>query len=257
MRRLRAVVVDDEPLARDLVMAILDERDDVDICAVCADGEAGLAAVARHSPDVIVLDVEMPGLSGIDVAAELAAGPAPPHIVFATAYSRYAVEAFRVNAVDYVLKPVEEAALGEAMARVSERIARGESPDARGATLRRALAGLDRTRLRISDGARRLAIDPATLRWLEADGDYVHLHLDTGRQLVRATLAGLEERLKTEAGSETFLRIHRSRLVNLARVAEIVPQPKGAALCVLDTGEALKVSRRHGAALRSAFAASG
>ena len=256
MRRLRAVVVDDEPLARDLVCAILGERDDVEVCAVCADGEAALAAIAEHRPDVVVLDVEMPGLSGIDVAMELAAGPKPPpHIVFATAYSRYAVEAFRVNAVDYVLKPVEDAALDEALSRVSGRLAAGANASA--TALRGALATLAPPRLRLSDGARRLAIDPTALSWLEADGDYVRLHLDAGQQLVRATLAGLEDRLKTESDGEVFLRIHRSRLVNLSRVAEVRPRPKGAALCVLDTGTELEVSRRHGAEFKRAFGAIG
>lgn len=259
-RPLRVLIVDDEPLARRGLELRLRQVDDVEIVGQCGDGASAMRAVSELGPDLMLLDVQMPGLDGF---ATLRAIPATqmPIVVFVTAFDHHAITAFEANAVDYLLKPVDESRLHQALFRVREELARRESSrhcaqllkllgDLSGRpelTLEEALdAGGPRRlgrgdRLSIRDGQRTVRVDLATLRWVDAAGDYMCIHTDAGTLVLRATMRELEERLDPRQ----FPRVHRSTLVNAARVVALRPHTNGEQFLALDCGHELKLSRSY------------
>lgn len=258
---IRVLIADDEPLARrGLELRLAGERD-IRIVGQVGDGEAAIRAVSEHAPDLLFLDVQMPGLDGF---ATLRAIPAQqmPLVVFVTAYDHYAISAFEANAVDYLLKPVDDSRLHQALFRVREALDRREASDHRGKllgllgtlsgrptlTLDEALQAGDARRLRepdaplaIRDGARTVRIPPQSLRWVDAAGDYICIHTDEDTYVLRATLAQLEKRLDPAR----FPRIHRSAMINAARVKSLRTHLNGEYFLMLDCGHELKLSRSY------------
>lgn len=245
---LRALVVDDEPLARDAVRSVLAELDDVVVVGECANGGQALERIRSTPLDMVLLDVQMPGISGFDVCRRVGAA-AMPTVVFVTAHDRYAVDAFKVHAVDYVLKPFDDDRLVEAVQRAARRT-RLENNEALGQRLESLLGAVEvRGALRPTPPARRIAVrSPHGVRyvrvddidWLEADRNHVHIHTSAEKHVIRATLASVIDRLPSQ-----FVRVHRSRVVNLDRVEEVQPWFSGDYMAILSDGRRLRVSRRY------------
>lgn len=225
MANFRVLVVDDEPLARQVAVALLRGDGEIDQIEECADGIAAQQAIARFEPDIVFLDIEMPGLNGVDVVAGGGEASAPA-IVFTTAFSQYALDAFAVAATDHVLKPYSDERFREALARAKRRVresrlaaaarelvaddelSRGKSsaPDADGYLRRMALR----------DGDRSIVLKVEDIVWFEAEDYYVRVHSTQGRHLVRASLTSLESRLDPRM----FVRVHRTAIVNVEHVRE-------------------------------------
>jgi two-component system, LytTR family, response regulator len=240
---LRTLVVDDEAPARRRIRRLLAAEPDVAVVGECGDGASAVSAIAATRPDLVFLDVQMPERDGFDVVKTLPPGGLPA-ILFVTAYDRYALRAFDVHAVDYLLKPFTGERFRTALARARERIA-SRAPDAAlaglAADLRRQPAYLSRVPVRT--GGRTVFVDLETVDWLEAADNYVRLHVQRREYLVRDTLAALEARL--DPGR--FARIHRSAIVRTDRITEVKPASHGDAEIVLRDGTRLAVSRtwRH------------
>jgi two-component system, LytTR family, response regulator len=255
---IRALLADDEPHARRILREFLERTDDVRVIAECATGEEALAGIRREAPDVAFLDIRMPGISGLDVAAALEP-EASPHIVFVTAYDEYAVRAFTVNALHYVLKPIDEERLTAALTRARhavrafrERQLSRRTTSAVAETPRSARAATElslprRLLVRSGEGLKVIAVEE--IDWVEASGDYVSIHAGKKAWLLRAAIGDLAERYATQG----IVRIHRSTLVNLNRVTELRPLAYGDLTVVLRDGTELKMSRHY----RDAFEALG
>jgi two-component system, LytTR family, response regulator len=255
--KLRALVADDEPLARRRLVRLLEGRPGVEVVGECADGPSAVAAIRRERPDLVFLDVQMSGMDGFAVLRE--AGPGPlPLVVFVTAHDRYALRAFEVHAVDYLLKPLDPARLDAALERAAARAARGRRTHERRLVelleeLGREQRDLGRRLAPPADGARtperlllklgeRMVFVPVeAIERVEAEGNYVRIHAGKERYLVRGTLAGMEKLLDPRR----FLRIHRSTVVNLDRVREVRPAFAGDCTVVLHDGTELRLSRRY------------
>jgi two-component system, LytTR family, response regulator len=220
-RPLRAMIVDDEPLARRGLCQLAEAHGGVVVVAECRNGREALARLEEAVPDVVFLDVQMPGTDGFDVLHGRGVAPMPP-VVFVTAYDAHAVRAFEANALDYLLKPVTSARFAVTIARVRERLA-VPAP----------------LRLAVPTGTGSLLVDPADVDWIEADDYYSALHVGPRRHLLRESLASLAVRLR----DRSFVRAHRSALVNLARVREL-RSGHGRSVLVLQDGTEVPVSRR-------------
>lgn len=257
---IRTLIVDDEPLARRGLELRLGDQADVEIVGQCADGQAALDAIAALKPDLVFLDVQMPGLDGF---ATLRAIPAAqmPLIVFVTAFEHYAIRAFEASAVDYLLKPVDDSRLHQALYRVREALDQreahshcakllnllGEMSGRPALTLEQALdAGTAEAlrredRLAIRDGGRIVRVDMQRIRWVDAAGDYMCIHTDDETFVLRATMRDLENQLDPQR----FPRIHRSTIVNASRVREMRSHTNGEYFLTLDCGHELKLSRSY------------
>jgi two-component system LytT family response regulator len=221
--RLRVVVADDEPLARAMVAALARDDQDVDAVVECGDGKALIETVAREKADIVFLDLEMPGLNGLQAAGAL--GPNPPAIVFVTAFAQYAAPAFDLDAADYVLKPFSDERFREALQRAKRRLRERRDPAAY------------LQQIPIKDGNRTTLVAAQDVVWIEAEDYYVQIHARRARHLLRAALATLEERL--DPGQ--FVRVHRRALVNVAEVREI--RTTDGVEVVLSDGAVVPVSR--------------
>ncbi len=248
-RRIRILVVDDEPPARARLRALLAREEGVELLGECENGADAIAAIERDAPDLVFLDVEMPGLDGFHVieALDIARLPA---IVFVSAFDGYAVRAFDVNAVDYLLKPVGRERFRTALARARERLALGDSsaPDARllalVAELRAARARHER--LAVRHERRVQFVKVGDVDWIEAAANYVRLHSRSGVYVLRESMKSMEARLP----ADSFLRIHRSTIVNFDRVREIQPWFHGEYIAVLSDGTRLVVGHVYAGRLR-------
>jgi len=222
---IRALIADDEPLAREAMRDAL--RGLAEVVAECANGSEAAEAMQRLKPDVAFLDVEMPGLNGLAAVREL---EKPPAIVFVTAYDEYAVEAFALEAVDYILKPVDEQRVAEALRRV------GKRHEGRGT---RHELGAAAARFVVGAHGKLIVVDANDIRYLEAAGNYVRLHTATASPLLRGTLAALEARLDPRR----FVRVHRSFVVNVALIAELQVTRSGDYEVLLKDGGKVPMSR--------------
>ncbi len=238
--RLRVVIVDDEELARTVVREHLAAHPDVAVVAECGNGLEAIEAVAAHAPDLVFLDVQMPRLTGFETLELLEPRPA---VVFVTAYDRYALKAFEVHAVDYLLKPFSserfEAALARARA-LAGAGAKGPSPAALAASARPEGAALERIAVR--EGTRVTLVPVEAVEWLKAEDDYVLIRAAGRSHLKHETLAELAARLP----ADRFVRVHRSWVVHVARIASL---EEGKAAVMTD-GERVPVSRAGAARLR-------
>jgi len=241
---IRLLVADDEALARKLVRRYAAKRSDLEIVHECADTGALEAALDTASADAALLDIRMPGRDLFDVLAEVAQRRPLPALVFATAYNRYAVRAFEVNAVDYLVKPFTDVRFGEAIARLHERRRIGTRADGVSRLLRDLGGRPDR--LLVPDGQRMVPLAVSTINWIRAEGDYARIHAEGKTYLVYRTLNELEARLDPTQ----FLRVHRSAIVRLDRIAEVRAAGSSRYRLTLSDGTTLIVSRSRAGALK-------
>jgi len=255
---IRTIIVDDEPLARRGLELRLEDASDIEIVQQCANGREALAAIAQLSPDLMFLDIQMPGLSGLDVLAQVPQ-ESLPMVVFVTAFDRFAIEAFEAHALDYLLKPVDDDRLTRALQRVraqwhqrqalaqreqlmallGDLTGKGEiEPEALAAVAGRA-ARRYASMLPIRVGRETVRLDVATIDWIDAAGDYMCLHAAGQTHVLRATMKDLEEMLDPDV----FQRVHRSTIVNLARVRSLRPHVNGECFLRLLSGQEIKLSR--------------
>ena len=248
-KKLRTVIVDDEELARQVLRELLRAHEEIEIVTECRNGLEAVKAVAEHKPDLLFLDVQMPKLTGFDVLELI--GPDVP-VIFVTAYDEYAMKAFEVHAVDYLLKPVGKDRLAAALQRVKTRhsekaAAANARPSPGDLTTAARPAGQYAERLVVKDGTRVTLIPVGKLDYAEAQDDYVALSSEGKKHLKQQTIASLEAALDPKL----FVRIHRSYVVNLERVASIEPYGKESRVAILSNGAKLPVSRAGYARLQT------
>lgn len=250
---IRALIVDDEPAARAAITTLLADDPEIRIVGECADGRSALEAVEANAPDLLFLDVQLPEMDGFTMLRQLN-GVDLPAVVFVTAYDQYALQAFEVHALDYVLKPFDDQRFREAVTRVKRQIRQGKL----GALSEQLLALLEsgaghRTsapppsdrqylkRLVIKSGGRVTLLGVKDIDWIEADGDYVKVHVGRAWHLLRETMKHLEAQIDPTR----FVRIHRSTIVNIERIKELQPYFRGEYVLILQDGSSLKLSRGY------------
>lgn len=249
---ITACIADDEPPARRALEWLLARHPDITLVGSCGDGESARRLIADHTPDVVFLDVQMPGSDGFAVLERLP--KVPPAVVFVTAFDHYAVRAFEQQAVDYLVKPFSDARFDQVLDRVRDRL-RARDYDALTARLEGALAALSRPPLQpaplvVRDGARTYVLPPSEIECLEAEDYYVRIHAGARQPLVRRSLQSLLAALEPYG----VMRVHRSAAVNLAAVRSLRPMPSGDAVATLATGREIRVSRSHRGAIEARLA---
>jgi len=245
MRSIKTLIVDDERLAREKVRALLADDADIEIVGECANGADAIAAVRKQKPDLVFLDVEMPGANGFQVLQRLR-GERLPMVVFITAHDEYAVRAFEVEAIDYVMKPFDRKRFADALRRAKRQMNEPEE-EAEGRILRlleRMLKPLDHFVVKQRD--RTFLLPVQEIDWIEAEGKYVRLHAAGAAHLVRESIGDVEERLD----ARRFLRIHRGTIVNVKRILEMHRGFGGGIFVVLRDGTKLTMSRRYRTRIR-------
>ena len=238
---LRALIVDDEALARTALVRLLKRERDVSLIGQCDDGESAVQTIRQAQPDIVFLDVQMPEMDGFQVVEAIGAERMPVTI-FVTAFDRYAIRAFDANAVDYLLKPFAPDRLTRALTRARERCLGKQDKEAAqrlfsllGSRLQSDYA----QRLAVATGGRIVFVPVADIDWIEAEGNYARLHVSRKAFDVRETLQALMEKLDPRE----FIRIHRSTIVNARRIREVQPWFQGSHIVVLQSGEELRMSR--------------
>lgn len=246
MTKLRVLIVDDEPLARERLRSLLASDPDVVIVGECGNGPAAIATIKSVPMDAVFLDMEMPGCDGLQVLAELPP-ELRPAVVFATAFEGFAIEAFELNAVDYLVKPFDRERCQKSLQRVRERIEAQRAVEKLARLLPEPTPAPERKvdRLAVKSEGRVIFLKPSDIVWVEAADNYVVLHLVSGRLMLRETLSALEARL----GGGGFARVNRSAIVHLDQVKEMQSTPHGDSVLVLRDGTKLPLSR----ALRAQF----
>jgi len=239
-RTLRALIVDDERLAREKLRRLLEAEPDVQIVGECASGAEAVEGVKEHAPDLIFLDIQMPGLSGFDVLREI--GPeAVGHVVFVTAHDEFAVRAFDVQALDYLLKPFDAPRFRDTLNRVRKRSA-GELQEKMASLLEQlATRSPYAERLLVKGAGRMSFVRVDEIDWIEAADNYVRLHAGREEHLLRETMNGIETRLDPQR----FIRVHRSALVNIDAVKEVQPLFHGDYEVLLRMGASVAVGRNY------------
>jgi two-component system, LytTR family, response regulator len=234
MTKIRTLVVDDEPIARARIVALLREEADIEIIGECSSGQQALSTVASTNPDLLFLDIQMPEGDGLDLARAVQSSGTT--VVFVTAYDEYALKAFEVHALDYLLKPFSAERFRSALGRAREHV-----------TQRRRHAGTSgeqagkRHRLMIKSDGRLHFVRMTEIDWCEAAGNYVRLHVGPVQYLVRDTMNHLE----SELDPQHFVRIHRSTIVNVDRILEMQSSLNGEYMVLLKTGVQLTLSRGY------------
>jgi len=245
LNNIRTLIVDDEPLARERIKRFLSDERDLELIGECSEGHAAVEAIRTLKPDLVFLDVQIPELDGFGVlnAVGLAEMPA---VIFVTAYDRYALQAFDVNALDYLLKPYNRERFRKAVERARALLSNG----AKGELNERLLSLLENfkteparhlERLMIKSSGRVFFLRTAELDWIEAEGNYLRLHVGRESHLVRETM----NRLASKLDPDKFLRIHRSTLVNIERIKELQPLFSGDYVVILRDGKQLTLSRSY------------
>lgn len=241
---IRALIVDDEPLARQRLRDLLADQMDIDVIAECGDGATAVMAIETQAPDLVFLDVQMPELDGFEVIESVGADRMPATL-FVTAHDRHALKAFEVHAIDYLLKPFDRKRFQDSLERARAWVGRSaphETP-ARMASLlqevQESRPPLDRILVRSGD--HHLLLKTADIQWIEAEDNYVRLHVEDTSHLVRQTMSGILKRLDPER----FKRIHRSSIVNLEFVKELRPWFHGDYLVLLADGTKLTMPRTY------------
>ena len=243
---LRVVVADDEPIGRQRLVRLLQAEPETDVVAACADGAEAVEAIREHAPDVVLLDIQMPHLDGFEVVAALGEAHQPA-IIFVTAHDQYAVRAFEVHAFDYLLKPVDQDRLREAIGWAISTAGRATQGTITGRVLalleefhaRDRARGKDRLVVRTPE--RSIFLRTETIDWIEAAGKFVHLHVGRAVHALRESMAELEQ----ELDSARFLRISRSAIVNLDRIQEVQPWFQGDYVLILTDGTRLTSTRGY------------
>ena len=242
--RIKALITDDELLARKFIRRMLKQDPEVEIVGECSNGKEAVEMIKQHKPDVVFLDIQMPEMNGFAVLEAL--GPEHlPEIVFTTAYESYAIRAFEIHALDYLLKPFDQVRFKAALKHVKEQFSSHPQRESRlqlGAlleNLRASPAHLDRIIIK-ADG-RITFLNTREIDWIEADDKYVHLHIGKGTRMVRQTLSAME----AELDPRRFVRIHRSAIVNVERIKELQPLFSGEHSVLMENGTKLTLSRNY------------
>lgn len=247
MDKIKTIIVDDEPLARERIRTLLEAEAEFEIVAECDGGAKAVETIDARRPDLVFLDVQMPEVDGFDVLMSLKGDP-PAALVFVTAYDQYAVRAFEVHALDYLLKPFDRDRFREALDRVRASIGKNRTGASQG--LHHQLADLledvrkERKildRLLVKSEGRIFFLSTDEIDFVEAAGNYMKLHVADETYLMRETMSGMEHRLP----EERFVRIHRSTIVNLERIKELQPAFNGEFSVILKGGHELKLSRKY------------
>lgn len=252
MKTINVAIADDEPLARERLRSLLEGRDRYTIVAECDDGVEALAAIAQHDIDLLFLDVQMPGLDGFQILQSLEAAKLPM-IVFVTAFNDYALRAFDVSALDYLLKPFDRERFEKTLTKVDERLAGREQSEMSG-ELREFLRTLSTkavpahvSRFPVRANGEIYFVRVEDVDWIDAEGNYVALHAAGRRHLVRDTIKSLEDRLDPSK----FVRVHRSAIINVDRLRKLQPYFHGEYVITLQDGTTLTSSRTYSDRLRA------
>ena len=250
-RRIRALVVDDEPLAREMIREMLQDDSEVEIVAECANGHEAVEAVTSSRPDLVFLDIQMPELGGFEVLESLDP-QATPYIIFVTAYDQYAVRAFEVHAFDYLLKPFDHERFDAAWQRVKEQIKVDQNSE-RDSHILQLLEELKTgprhlERLVIKNGGRVFFLNVQDVYCIESEGNYVRVYDNQKGYLLRETISSLEEQLDPKL----FRRIHRSAIVKIDRIKEMQPWFHGEYRVIMENGKQLTLSRNYRANFQGA-----
>ena len=256
-RKIRALVVDDESLAREALSVMLGDDPEMEVIAECRNGREAVTAIRRESPDIVFLDIQMPEIDGLQVVEEIGAG-AMPVTVFVTAYDKYALRAFEAHALDYLLKPFDHDRFNTALQRAKTLVRQrkigeiGESLFALMQDMRskngESPAETDKApdkepidRVVIKSGGRIYFLKTDEIDWVEGTGDYLTLHSAGGTHLIRETMSNF----RAELNAKKFLRIHRSTIINIERIKDIQPLFKGEYIITLTSGKRLRSSRGY------------
>lgn len=263
MIKLRTIIVDDEPLALRVLKACLDEFPEIEIVAECRNGREAIDATLELSPDLMFLDIQMPGKNGFEVIKALQ-NDVMPMVVFITTYQQYALDAFDLHAVDYIPKPLDEERLARAVKRALDRFQHHNSSgqnkqpligaidelvkklSSEPAAPDNGLAEAHPRKIVVRDAGLTTLIPEADIDWIDAAGDYMCIHANQTTHIIRSTVKELEKSLD----GNIFKRIHRSTIINLERIQSIHPLSKGDYLVLLTCGERLKVSRNYNDAIK-------
>ena len=255
---IRTILVDDEPLAIQGLQVRLEKHDDVEIVDTCSNGREAIRSIKTHKPDLVFLDIQMPGFDGFSVIQGLMEVE-PPLFVFVTAYSDHAIRAFEAQAVDYLMKPVEEGRLADTLERVRQRLAERRRAEEAGKLMEVLAevapdamdtmeAGEDahasnryEKLINIKDRGQIFRVDVDTIEKIDAAGDYMCIYTGDNTLILRETMKDLEKRLDPRR----FQRVHRSCIVNLDQVRQVKPHTNGECFLVLDSGSQVKVSRSY------------
>jgi two-component system LytT family response regulator len=260
MKSIRTLLVDDEELARRGLEIRLAKFEDVEICGQAANGRLALEAIAELKPDLVFLDIQMPGMDGFEVLKQMKADPVPA-VIFATAFDRYAIEAFEAHALDYLLKPIDDGRLAQALERVREQRELSTATRHRdrllmliseltgqSVSLEEVLADSNAALespyisvLPIKDGHQTVRVKAEHIEWIEAAGDYMCVHADGQVHILRGTMKKLEDGLDPNV----FQRVHRSTMVNINRVKSLRPHMNGEYFLTLECGSEVKLSRNY------------
>ncbi len=240
MHKIKAIIVDDEPQARESISHLLKEVNDVEVVDQCDNGQDAIEAISEHQPDLVFLDIQMPELNGFEVAERIDA-ESDPYIVFVTAFDEYAIRAFDINAVDYILKPYDDDRFYQALDRARERL------ESQSKVSRQEIAHLLKVynnskedilrNLTVRSGNKIVFIEDRTIEWIEAADQYCNIHSSKGDYLVRESMRYYEENLDPNL----FFRAHRSSIINLSKIKELQPFKKGRYVIVLQSGQLVEL----------------
>lgn len=249
---IRALIIDDEPLLRERVRTLLKEYGDIELIGECRDGQEAVNMILIERPDLIFLDIQMPELDGFEVIKAIS-DEYLPAIVFITAFDEYAIRAFEVNAIDYLLKPINESRFKQAVERTIDRL---QQPDRHAHDFDRNLLNLITglrasqpytTRFVVRSGTKLSFVRASDIDWIDVADNYVRLHVSGREHLVRDTLKSVESQLNPE----TFVRVHRSIIINLDRVETVEPYFHGEYVITIKDGARLRTSRSYSERLRT------
>jgi two-component system LytT family response regulator len=243
--KITALIVDDEPLARKFILRMLEKHHSVEIIGECGNGKDAVHRIREEKPDLVFLDVQMPEMDGFTTLKTLGA-ECLPQIVFVTAYEQYAIRAFEIHALDYLLKPFDQPRFDKAIKRVGEKFADRDKVHTEQKQIAALLENIAQKpayleRLVIKTCGRIIFLKTAEIDWIQADDKYAHLHIGNKSHLVRQTLGALEAQLDPQ----NFIRIHRSAIVNVERIKELQPLFTGEHTVVLESGTKLSLSRSY------------
>lgn len=239
---IKCILIDDEPLACDLVQEYLQEYEQVEVVACCHDGFEGMKAIQEHKPDLVFLDIQMPKITGFEMLELL---DEPPAVIFATAFDEFAIKAFESNAVDYLLKPFSKDRFDKALQKFLER---NEAPTENVKNLLQETGKVqNQNRVVIKDGSKIRIIPVKEIVRLEADDDYVKIFTQQGNFMKKKTLTHFENILS----GDVFVRVHRSHLLNIAHINRIDPYEKNSHVALLKDGSKIPVSRNGFQILKS------
>lgn len=225
---IRAIIVDDEPLAREKVQLFAGDESDIEIVDVCRNGQEAIDSYHRHTPDLLFLDIQMPEINGFDVLKHLQTHPPLPGIIFITAYDEFALRAFEFHALDYLLKPYDRERFKKAVDYARASIASRAQSDVTAEQVKALLDSLKQSppkleRLIVKTNGRIVFLRIEEIDWMEAAGNYIKLHVGNETHLMRETMNKLEEQLNPQQ----FIRIHRSTIINIAKIKELQPYFNG------------------------------